>query len=125
MKFTLNGKSPANHQICFYYNKAKSKNLNFCSCAPEKGKADLLAQFKAKEINASEGEVVFYRDPKGHNLFVGLGEAKLDAEKLRNIGAKIFKKLTEEKVHEAWINLDTLPHKNKVEALGALTKPSL
>jgi leucyl aminopeptidase len=124
MPFSLNAKSRSANQVCFY--TKKPKKLQFCSCARPEEKADVEAQYKEQSLSASFGEMVFYRNSKkGHQLCVSLGDKKVDAEVLRELVGKIYKKLIAEKVYDVSIALESLPLRDKASSISAMTEAFL
>lgn len=123
MKFNLGSKSNTTHQVCFYYKKAKSKNLQFCSCSDPDSKQEIENLFKAEKINGAFGETLFFRNSSaGNALFVGLGDGSLTPEKIRELTGKIYKKLKAEKVDNVRISLEAIPHRDKSQVIGAMTE---
>ena len=121
MIFTLNSKSTSNNQVCFV--TKKGKNLKFCSCARDSSKKDILCMWEGEEFSGNFGEMTFFRDSgDGHQLLVGLGDGKLDGEKIRLLTGKIYKKLKAEKVNKVKISLESLGHRDKKEALACMTE---
>ncbi len=121
MKFSLNGKSVSANQVCFYEKKAKK--LKFCACSRPATQSDVEEQFKDETLVASCGEMVFYRNSEeGHQLFVGLGDQKLNEENLRDLAGKIYKRLKAEKVYDFTVSLESLPVSDKAKAVAAFTE---
>lgn len=123
MKFTLSTKSTFKNQVCFFSNKGTSKKLHFCSCSTEGNKKQLQKLFDQNSIRGSFGESLFFRNSDdGHELFIGVGESRLNPEKIREMTAKVYKKLKAEKVYEVKISLEAVPHKDKAQVIGAMTE---
>lgn len=121
MKLSLITQSKSSNQICFY--SEKNKKLSFASGFPDSLKKDLSAQYSSKEIKASFGETVFYRNSQeGHQLCVGLGDKKLSEECLRELSGKIYNRLQSEHVYSVALSLDSLPFHDKAKALSALAE---
>lgn len=121
MKLILNNKTLSKNHVHFFCEKAAAKNLQFFSSS-ESGKKEILSLFKGEEVTGKFGEMIFLRNSdQGHELYVGLGEInKLNAEKVRSLAAKIYKKLHAEKVTNVQISVDSFPMKSKEELVSAL-----
>jgi leucyl aminopeptidase len=122
MKFSLNSKSssPPTSSVFIMRNL---KNYNLALAQTLRPRPILPPSFKAEEIKASFGEMVFYRNAEeGHGLYVGLGDGKITEENLRELTGKIYKKLAAERVFDVSLSLEALPFKDKVKAIAALTE---
>ena len=99
MTFKISSKISSETLVCFYSTKGSSKKVSFCSCTPAEIQKDMQGLKSNETISVSFGEKLFYRGLEGSNtLMMGVGQdGKMDAEKIRVMGAHIYNAAKAEK----------------------------
>ena len=85
----------------------------------------LKKPLKQKKFSAEAKEIFFapYAHLEQNFLFVGLGDlTQLDLETIRQAGSLVFRKLRAEKIKQAEVFVETVPLRQKKEALQALAE---
>jgi len=120
MQLSVSEKTQIPNKIHFFYKRKGTQTLHFCSCSAEPRKKEVESIFQDED---SKMGLIFFRDAHdGHELYVGLNTDKPNAEDLRDVAGKIYKKLKSEKVSQVTLSLEALPIRDKAEALSALAE---